>query len=1166
VSEIACPSCAAANPAGNRFCGACGASLTLICPFCGTENPAGNRFCGTCGSPLAVVAPGTAPGVEERKVVTVVFADLTASTEMASRLDPEDLRGVLRPFFDAMVSEIDRYGGTVEKFIGDAVVAVFGAPVAHEDDPERAVRCALAMHRRLAELNSALAERAGADLAMRIGINTGEVVTHSIEEGVVTGEAVNIAARFQLLAEPGSVLIGERTHRHVRTPLASTEMGEVTVKGIERPLRVWRVDAESAVPPPATKAVEAPFVGRASETELLRVLFERTVREGRPNLVTVVGPPGIGKSRLSHEVARTLGGERTRVIRGRCLPYGDGLTYWPLAEILKADAEILDSDTADEAFRKAGARLDPRFPGEEGMGISAVLLSSVGFDVPSDPLAGTDPQAAKGVISRAWQRYLESIAAEGPVLALIEDIHWADPRLLDLIEAVVGRASGPVLVLCMARPDLFERRPDWGGGLSNATSLSLSPLSADDGAAMIAYLLDGEAPSEVVLAILERSEGNPFFAGELLRMMVEDGTLARGDDGWSLVRDLPTALPDTVQGVIASRLDLLPPLEKRAIQDASVVGRTFWHDALIRLGTADAGAAVDGLIAKGLVRERDVSSIAGERELIFNHVLTRDVAYGSITRSRRSAAHAVVGAWVEEVTRGRAEEFSEILAYHSELAGEPQRTGRYAMLAGNRHLRVFAAEEAIEWFDRAMDAAAAGGPAIRGQIAFGRAAASEQLGRFEHARADYEHALAEAIEAHDEEREARALAAIAHVLWLLDRYDEGQERLPVALERARAVGLADVEARLLYTAGTMRFGRGEFGESLGLHQRALEVAEASGDREGQSLAHHGLCESHAFHGPFDEGLAHGLRADELLRELGQRSMVAHNGYMIGWTLWFLGRWDEGISAVQTSIDACQEIGNRRDEAFALYCRSQIHLSAGHLDDAWSDASTAIEICRELGLLRGELIQLTTLADVCSEVGDLQGLTVNAVAAIHASDAIGGSFMRAPGFAYRGAAALAEGLTAEADGWTDAARSFDDVVLNVAMSRRATISGIELAGDAARLRSAAEGIVQVVAPLSVHWGAWGSYALALAALLDGRHEEALAHSDAALDQISAGGERRLAWRVGRIAWRALLALDRSDEASRFRKQAVELVEDEAAAASGRLRTSFLSRPDVAELLG
>ncbi|MGZ4138130.1 MAG: adenylate/guanylate cyclase domain-containing protein [Actinomycetota bacterium] len=362
MDQITCSACGAANPPGFRFCGTCGASLERSCARCGTANPPGFRFCGGCGAaldaeptagaPMSTIAPEPA---EERKVVTALFADLTASTELATRLDPEDLRAVLKPFFDAMAEEIDRYGGTVEKFIGDAVVAFFGVPVAHEDDPVRAIRAALAMHRRLAGLNRELSAQAGGDLAMRIGVNTGEVFAHAggTDEGLVTGESVNVAARFQALAEPGAIVVGERTRRDAGGAFAFSPLGAVRVKGVDRALAAWTVDAErEATAGPATSA---PFVGRAHELDLLRLMFDRTARERRGNLATIVGPPGIGKSRLAHEVASALTEREPglRVLRGRCLPYGDGLTYWPLAEILKAEAGILDSDRPDQILRKA---------------------------------------------------------------------------------------------------------------------------------------------------------------------------------------------------------------------------------------------------------------------------------------------------------------------------------------------------------------------------------------------------------------------------------------------------------------------------------------------------------------------------------------------------------------------------------------------------------------------------------------------------------------------------------------------------------------------------------------------------------------------------------------------------------------------------------------------
>jgi class 3 adenylate cyclase/tetratricopeptide (TPR) repeat protein len=1163
VSDIACPSCGAANPVANRFCGACGASLSRMCSACGTENPLANRFCGGCGT--ALDAPTAVPEVvEERKVVTMVFADLAASTEIASRLDPEDLRAILRPYFDAMAEEVNRFGGTVEKFIGDAVVAAFGAPIAHEDDPERAVRCALAMHRRLTELNEELAEIAGGDLALRVGVNTGEVITHAAEEGIVTGEAVNIAARLQALAPSGGVVVGDRTRRDTRGAFAFTDLGDVTVKGIERPLRVWSVDGEAAAHRATAGAVRAPFVGRSAEIGLLRLLFERAVRERRPNLVTIVGPPGIGKSRLSHEAAAALDGDDVRVVRGRCLPYGEGLTYWPLAEILKADAGILDSDSSEVFLEKARARLDPRFPGEEGIGVTAVLLSSIGVDVPSDPLAGTDPGAAARVIAHAWQRYLESMTSAGPVLALIEDIHWADPRLLELFETVIAHAGGPALILCMARGSLFERRPSWGGGLSNATTISLSPLSAADGTELIQHLLDGGAPTEVVGAILHRSEGNPFFAAELLRMMIEDGTIARRDGGWRLVRELPSALPDTVQAVIASRIDMLSQIEKRAVQDASVVGRIFWRGAIERLGVGGVDEAIDGLIDKGLVREGDGSTIAGERELIFNHILTRDVAYASIPRARRAETHAAVGTWVEEVTHGRDEEFAEILAHHFELAGDAERTARYALLAGNRHLRVFAAEEAIEWFERALAAVPDVDAAGRSRICLARGAALEQVGRFHEALAASEDALHAAREAGDVEGEARAFAGQAHVLWLLDRYDDGQALLPVALERARTAGLADVEARLLYTAGTFRFGRGEFDDALPLHERALAVATESGDLEGQALAHHGLCETYFFKWPLEAGLEHGLTADRLLRELGQRSMVAHNAYMVSWALGYLGRPDEAFATVEASIETSLEIGNRREEAFARYNRAELLLVAGRLDEAWRDGERGRDLFREVGSPRGELVGTGVLNDVAAEAGDLERLVSNAALALELSDALAGTFQRSNVVAYAGWAALARGDPEEAERRFAEARSSDGA-LAIAWSGAIEVLAREWARDPAGLRSIAERISRLVLPRSRSWGAWGPYARALADLLDGDAAGASEAASSSLELARAARDRRVEWRAGRVAWKALEASDRAEEAEAHRSAAAAIVRDVRDHASGDLRVAFLARPDVAELL-
>ena len=426
------------------------------------------------------------------------------------------------------------------------------------------------------------------------------------------------------------------------------------------------------------------------------------------------------------------------------------------------------------------------------MGTIEVLLSAIGIEAGSDPLAGVEPAAAGRTIAGAWRRYFESLCAEGPVVALIEDIHWADDPVFELIESLSTRTSGALVLLCTARPQLWELRPSWGAGVRDATVVDLPPLSDSEGRSVLEGLLAGHAPDDVVDQITARAGGNPFFTGELVRMMVEDGTLERVGTEWARTRDLPSALPDTIQRVIASRIDLLATAQKRAIQDCAVVGRVCWVGAVERLGGSEVEAHLEDLIDKGFVRERDASAIAGERELSFHHSLTRDVAYESIPRGRRREAHGLVIDWLEEATTGRDEEFAEILANHATRAEDRERVVRYAMLAGHRHRRVFAAEEAIAWYDRAL-AALEELPTEEGaltlfEIALSRGEACEQLGRFDEAHADYERALEAALIRPEGSRgwlESRALAALVHVLWKADRYEEGEALLPRALESAR---------------------------------------------------------------------------------------------------------------------------------------------------------------------------------------------------------------------------------------------------------------------------------------------------------------------------------------------------------------------------------------------
>jgi len=606
--------------------------------------------------------------------VTLLFADLVESTAMGERLDHERLHQILARYFDAMREEIEAEGGTVEKFIGDAVVAAFGTPTAHEDDAARGLRAALRMQVRLLALNGELEAEFGQTLRMRIGVNTGEVLV-SLDpargEPMFTGDAANTAARFEQHAEPGQVLASERTVRAARG-FTVIDAGLLEMKGKAAQVRAFRVVAQDHAEPRGIPGLSAPMVGRDAELELLTSTLARVAAERRPQLVTIYGEPGVGKSRLVQEFlsASEASGERCTVVRGRCLPYGDGVTYFPLAEILKGVAGVRDSDApavALEKVRHAGAALLGAEP--DAVRATAALAFTMGLDDPAVRLDGLDPKQVRAEIGAAWPRFFSALAADAPVLALIEDIHWADPALLDLVEQLAEQTEGPVLLLCPARPELLGDRPTWGGGKRNYSALSLDPLTPEEAEYLINTLLNiVDLPPHVHRQILERADGNPFFLEEIVRQLVDGGMVVREGEGWRATGDVETVvIPDTVQAVLAARIDLLERGSRRALQAAAVVGRVFWPGAVARLVPGDAAGLADALAplqARDLIRARPASALAGEPEYIFKHVLTRDVAYETIPRAERAAAHAAVAGWIEDTVGDRLGEFVELLAYH----------------------------------------------------------------------------------------------------------------------------------------------------------------------------------------------------------------------------------------------------------------------------------------------------------------------------------------------------------------------------------------------------------------------------------------------------------------------------------------------------------------------
>jgi class 3 adenylate cyclase/tetratricopeptide (TPR) repeat protein len=691
----ACANCGSANAQDARFCAQCGSSLATSCATCGQPVPEGAKFCPSCGSNTTSVDAGSG---RERRVVTLLFSDVTGSTALGERLDPERLRDVLDSYFAAMKQEIEAEGGTVEKYIGDAVVAAFGVPAAHEDDPSRAVRAALRMQRRMPAVNDELAVH-GVTLEIRIGVNTGEVLA-SVDpapgEPMFTGDAVNVAARFEQNAEPGQIVTSERTARAARG-FRYRELEAMLLKGKSSPTRAFVVEAEVSGPERGVPGLRAPMVGRSSELGLLVSAYQNSASEGRPHLVTIYGDAGVGKSRLTQEFLSWAAAQTPEpsIVRGRCLPYGDGVTYWPLAEILKSHAGVMDTDTPDvtlEKIKKAGASLLTTEVAADPNRAAVALAYTVGVEDPSLPFGDFEPRQVRVEMRTAWRSFFSALAIDTPVVAIIEDIHWADAALLDLLEELADGVRGGVLFVCPSRPDLTSRRPGWGGGKRTFSSVALDPLTKDEADALVTHLLAvEELPEAVHSRILERAEGNPFFLEEIIRQLIDLGYIVRSGERWRAAEGIvDVEIPDTVQGVLAARIDLLEPAEKRTLQSAAVVGRIFWPGPVVELLGGEDSELYDvlgRLETRELVLERLGSAIAGELEYIFKHVLTRDVAYDSLPRRDRSRAHAAVAAWIERTSGERRGEFAELLAYHWGAAFKGERDDTRAEPARLESLR-----------------------------------------------------------------------------------------------------------------------------------------------------------------------------------------------------------------------------------------------------------------------------------------------------------------------------------------------------------------------------------------------------------------------------------------------------------------------------------------------
>ncbi len=792
-----------------------------------------------CGTPLV-----TAPDRRERRVVSVLFADLVGFTSRSESADVEDVEGFLRGYHRLLRGELESHGGTVEKFIGDAVMAVFGAPVAHEDDAERAVRAALAIQDAVSDLRSQ-----GLDVHVRVGVTTGEALVSlgadpQAGEGMASGDVVNTAARVQAAAPVNGVLVDERTYRSTDRVVRYADADPIEAKGKAEPVPVWRALATRSTVPEQARP-ELRLVGRDDEAAVLLATFERSRREPSTQLITVIGAPGIGKTRLVGELEGHIdvlpGLIRWR--RGRSLAYGEGVALWALGEMVKAEAGVLESDSAETAAGKLDEAVAAVIPDQRDR---EWVVRHVRPLVGLEGGGGVTGQGGQDEAFAGWRRFFEALAEDCPTVLVFEDLHWADEPLLDFILLLVDRAGGiPLLVVCTARPELLERRPAWGGGAINALAINLAPLSSDETARLIAELLDQALlPAATQQALLERAEGNPLYAQEYVRMLRDQGLLVRDGGGWRMIGE-PQQLPESVQAIIAARLDTLTDAERMFIQDASVVGRTAWLGALAAIADRPPRVLDDllhTLERKQLLRRVRHSSVAGEVEFSFAHALTQDVAYHQIPRVDRAGKHERAAGWIEALA-GEREDKAELLAHHYVAALDLRRQAgeedgalvpkvRTALAeAGRQALAVNAYAAAARHLNAALELTAATDPARPGLL-LDHARAAQAAGRAD------EPLLREALDAQVASADWNAAATASLLLGMALVYAgqgaQGDEVLATGFEYATRMGYtpvaSSIAARLAYRLSVS----GRAAQGIQLTEDVLRQAEAAGDAIGRA--------------------------------------------------------------------------------------------------------------------------------------------------------------------------------------------------------------------------------------------------------------------------------------------------------------------------------------------
>jgi class 3 adenylate cyclase/tetratricopeptide (TPR) repeat protein len=949
----ACGSCGAENLVGKKFCTECGTALAFACPACGAAIAGTEKFCGDCGAPLGASvasAPDAEAPVAERRFVSVLFADLVGFTSVSEARDSEDVRELLSRYFETCRRLVELYGGVVEKFIGDAVMAVWGAPAATEDDAERAVRAAL----ELVAAVQALGEEMGSlELQARAGVLTGEAaVTLGAEgEGIVAGDLVNTASRVQSLAPPGGVLVGEGTRRATEQAVVYESAGSHEVKGKSGLVPVWRALRVVSGGRGALKAegLEAPFVGRDRELRMLKELFHASAEEGKAFLVSVTGISGIGKSRLIWEFFKYMDGlpQRTMWHRGRCLAYGEGVTYWALADMVRMRCRIAEDEDPDSALAKLQATLSEYvLDDEERQFVEPRLAHLLGLE--------ERHARAQEELFGAWRLFFERLTDADPVSMVFEDMQWADPSLLDFVEYLMEWSRDhPLYLVTLARPELLERRPTWGAGSRTFSAIYLEPLPEVAMEELLAGLVPG-LPQELRAQILARAEGVPLYAVETVRMLLDRGLLVQEGAVYRPVGPIETLeVPETLQALIAARLDGLTPEERRLLQDGAVFGKTFTRQALAAISGLDE-AELEPLLAS-LVRKEVLSIQADPRspehgQYGFLQDLVRRVAYETLSKRDRKTRHLSAAAHLERAFASE-QEVVEVLASHYLAAYEAarqdkdadeikRRAGELLARAGERAASLAASEEAAHYFEQA--ASIAEDPLEKARLLERSGEMAFRAGRSEQAQAAFEQALGLFDDAGERHQAARLTARLGEVEYRRGQLEEALERMERAWQELEGEEPDADVAALAAQLGRLHVMKGEPELALTRLEAALELAESLSLPEvvAEALISKGVVAT--YHSRLEEAQALIERALKLALEYELPASALRAYLNLGDIVHRRDRCQEAADLLEQGIAYARRVGDRNWERILL---SELSWSVA-LTGRWSEAFSLLNYVPE----------------------------------------------------------------------------------------------------------------------------------------------------------------------------------------------------------------------------